>query len=79
MYGRPSPVFGAQDPRSPKTLGYASDDHAAPLAVFHFGAAEGAPSARLLAFRSGDALFEASLGFTPLGDAVADAHLRRPR
>ncbi|KDN87701.1 hypothetical protein [Kitasatospora cheerisanensis] len=76
VYGRPSVVFGDQDPRSAKTLGYASDDRTAPLTVFHFDGAGDAPSARLLAFRSGDDLFGASMGFTPFGDAVADERER---
>jgi hypothetical protein len=37
VYGRPSAIFGDRDPRSAKTLGYASGDRTAPLAVFHFG------------------------------------------
>jgi hypothetical protein len=77
VYGRPSAIFGDQDPRSAKTLGYASGDRTAPLAVFHFGEAGDAPSARLLAFRSGDDMFGASMGFTPFGDAVAEERERR--
>ncbi|MEU9047001.1 MULTISPECIES: hypothetical protein [unclassified Kitasatospora] len=76
-YGRPSAIFGDQDPRSAKTLGYGSADRTAPLAVFHFGEAGDAPSARLLAFRSGDDMFGASMGFTPFGDALADERERR--
>ncbi|MFC6599120.1 hypothetical protein [Kitasatospora paranensis] len=76
-YGRPSVIFGDQDPRSAKTLGYASDDRTDPLAVFHFDEAGGALSARLLAFRSGDDLFGTSMAFTPFGEAVADEHERR--
>lgn len=76
-YGRPSAVFGDQDPRSAKTLGYASGDRTSPLAVFHFGEAGDAPSARLLAFRSGDDMFGANMGFTPFGDALADERERR--
>ncbi|MEU8976897.1 hypothetical protein AB0D11_48665 [Streptomyces monashensis] len=72
VYGRPSAIFGDQDPRSAKTLGYASGDRTAPLAVFHFGDAGDAPSARLLAFRSGDDMLATSIGFTPFGDALAD-------
>jgi hypothetical protein len=77
VYGRPSAIFGDQDPCSAKTLGYASGDRTAPLAVFHFGEAGDAPSARLLAFRSGDDMFGASMGFTPFGDVVADERERR--
>lgn len=33
VYGRPSAIFGDQDPHSAKTLGYASGDSTAPLAV----------------------------------------------
>lgn len=77
VYGRPSVIFGDQDPRSAKTLGYGSGDRTAPLAVFHFGGAGDAPSARLLAFRSGDGLFGGSMGFTPLGDAVANEREKR--
>ncbi|MEU4120525.1 hypothetical protein AB0F71_39295 [Kitasatospora sp. NPDC028055] len=77
VYGRPSAIFGDQDPRSAKTVGYGSGDQADPLAVFHFGEAGDAPSARLLAFRSGDDMFGASMGFTPFGDALADERERR--
>ncbi|MFG2916636.1 hypothetical protein ACGF0D_27580 [Kitasatospora sp. NPDC048298] len=77
VYGRPSVIFGDQDPRSAKTLGYASGDRTAPLAVFHFGEAGDAPSARLLAFRRGGDMFGASMGFTPFGDAVAGERERR--
>ncbi|GGN40668.1 hypothetical protein [Streptomyces fuscichromogenes] len=78
-YGPPSAVFGDQDPRSAKTLGYAPGDRTAPLAVFHFGEAGDASSARLLAFRSGDDLFTTSIGFTPFGDALADEREREHR
>ncbi len=77
VHGRPSAIFGDQDPHSAKTLGYASGDSTAPLAVFHFGEAGDAPSARLLAFRSGDDMFGTSMGFTPFGGAVADERDRR--
>ncbi|MEU5592710.1 hypothetical protein [Streptomyces sp. NPDC020298] len=79
VYGRPSAIFGDQDPCSAKTLGYASSEGTAPLAVFHFGEAGDAPSARLLAFRIGDDMFGAGMGFTPFGDAVADERERRQR
>ena len=71
-FGQPSVTFGEPDPRLPKTLGYASVDLTAPLAVFHLDEAGDAPSARLLAFRAGDGFFGATLSFTPLGNAVAD-------
>ena len=77
VYGRPSVIFGDQDPRSAKTLGYGSGDRSAPLAVFHLGEAGDAPSARLLAFRSGDDMSGTSMSFTPLGDAVADEREKR--
>ncbi|MET7988341.1 hypothetical protein [Streptomyces sp. NPDC005281] len=77
VHGRPSVIFGDQDPCSAKTLGYASGDRTAPFAVFHFGAAGDAPSARLLAFRSGDHMFGSSIAFTPFGDAAADEPERR--
>ncbi len=76
VHGRPSVIFGDQDPRSAKTLGYASGDRTSPLAVFHFDAAGDAPSARLLAFRCGDGLFGGSMGLTPFGDALADERER---
>ena len=76
-YGRPSVTFGEPDPHLPKSLGYASGDLTAPLALFHLDEAGDAPSARLLAFRAGDGFFGASLSFTPLGNAVADESERR--
>ena len=77
IYGRPSAIFGDRDPRSAKTLGYGSGDRTGPLAVFHFAGPGDAPSARLLAFRTGEDMFETSMAFTPLGDAVADERDRR--
>ncbi|MCX4745666.1 hypothetical protein OG455_09045 [Kitasatospora sp. NBC_01287] len=76
-HGRPSVAFGDPDPRMPKTLGYASADLAAPLALLHFGVAGDAPSARLLAFRCGDGFLGAGIGFTPFGDTVADEREKR--
>ena len=78
-YGQPSVTFGEPDPRLPKTLGYASADLTAPLAVFHLAEAADALSARLLAFRAGNGFLGASPSFTPLGNAVADGSGKRHR
>ncbi|MFJ5234001.1 hypothetical protein ACIQBJ_29370 [Kitasatospora sp. NPDC088391] len=39
-FGQPSVTFGPRDPHLPKTLGYATDDPAAPVVVFHLGSAQ---------------------------------------
>ncbi|MFE0462937.1 hypothetical protein ACFW1A_27155 [Kitasatospora sp. NPDC058965] len=76
-YGRPSVVFGDPDPRWPKTLGYACGDRAAELAVFHFGEAGDARSARLLALRGGVGRYGESMGFTPFGHVFVDERKKR--
>ncbi|MFF0295312.1 hypothetical protein ACFYST_17410 [Kitasatospora sp. NPDC004614] len=62
-FGEPSVVYGDPAPDAPKTLGYASEDRDAPVAVFHFGAQ--------------GVLYAVRIGENPLGDwALTPAGLK---